>query len=146
MGKKLTPIKINAWATLIRAQQHLRDQVEFDLKQAGLPPLSWYDVLLELKRAPEGRLRLNEIGAHILLEKSNVTRLIDRLEKEGLLNREHCKDDKRGAFAVITEQGRALQKRMWPIYAKAIETHFAAKLTINQCNQLLAWMQILINR
>ena len=134
---KLNDTKIESWISLIRTQQFLLEQVENDLKQAGLPPLPWYDVLLELKRAPNGRLRLNEIGARILLEKSNLTRLVDRLENEMLLVRATCDSDRRGAYAVITTKGRALQKRMWPVYATAIENHFASKLTQQEAEILL---------
>ena len=141
MSGKLTDTKIDVWVSLMRTRQYLIDQVEADLKQAGLPPLGWYDVLLELKRAPQGRLRLNEIGARMLLEKSNLTRLVDRLEREAYVIREACDTDKRGAYAVITPAGRALQKRMWPVYAGSIETHFASRLTQQDANGLLGLLR-----
>ena len=137
MNDLVPPLKVDAWITLLRTRQQLLDQVEADLKQAGLPPLSWYDVLLELKRAPDGKLRLNDIAIRMLLEKSNLTRLVDRLEKEQLLRREICDADRRGAFAVITPAGLALQQRMWPIYAAAIDRHFASKLDEQEAQQLL---------
>ncbi len=92
----------------MRAQQLLLGHVEAELKRNGLPPLVWYDVLLELQRQPDGRLRLAEIGKQVLLSKYNVTRLVDRLENKGLVEREPCEDDARGAYAAITEDGRAL--------------------------------------
>lgn len=137
MNDLIPSLKVDAWIALLRTRQQLLDQVEADLKQAGLPPLNWYDVLLELKRAPDGRLRLNDIAIRMLLEKSNLTRLIDRLEKEQLLTREICDTDRRGAFAVITPAGLALQQRMWPIYAAAIDRHFASKLNVQETQQLL---------
>ena len=137
MNDLVPPLKVDAWIALLRTRQQLLDQVEADLKQAGLPPLSWYDVLLELKRAPDGKLRLNDIAIRMLLEKSNLTRLVDRLEKEQLLRREICDADRRGAFAVITPAGLALQQRMWPIYATAIDKHFASKLDEEEAQQLL---------
>lgn len=139
--KTISETKIEGWVSLIRTQQLLLEQVENDLKLAGLPPLAWYDVLLELTRIPDGRLRLNEIGARILLEKSNLTRLVDRLENDGLLEREVCDSDRRGAYAVITTKGRTLQKRMWPVYAKAIENHFASKLTLQEAEAFLGLMR-----
>lgn len=137
MNDLVPPLKVDAWIALLRTRQQLLDQIEADLKQAGLPPLSWYDVLLELKRAPDGKLRLNDIAIRMLLEKSNLTRLVDRLEKEQLLRREICDADRRGAFAVITPAGLALQQRMWPIYAAAIDRHFASKLDEQEAQQLL---------
>jgi DNA-binding MarR family transcriptional regulator len=136
MSQFISEEKISAWVALLRSPQQLLGQVEADLKQAGLPPLAWYDVLLELKRAPEGRLRLNEIGARMLLEKSNLSRLVDRLEREALLEREICEEDRRGAYAAITPAGRALQKRMWPVYARAIDTHFACHLSEGEAAEL----------
>ena len=73
-----------AWVLLVRAQQILLGRVETRLKEAGLPPLSWYDVLLELGRDPESDLRQYEIGERVLLNKHNLSRLIDRLESDGL--------------------------------------------------------------
>ena len=137
MMEKLTETQIESWAALVRTQQYLLNQVEADLKKAGYPPLAWYDVLLELKCAPDGQMRLNEIGARMLLQKSNLTRLIDRLENEGLINREVCDADKRGAYAVITAKGRALQKRIWVIYARSLRTHFASKIAQQDADVLL---------
>lgn len=137
MTEKLTENQINSWTTLVRTQQYLLNQVEADLKKAGYPPLAWYDVLLELKSAPDGRLRLNEMGARMLLEKSNLTRLVDRMENDSLLIREACDADKRGAYAVITAEGRALQKRMWVIYARSLRTHFTSKVTLQEADVLL---------
>lgn len=141
MITKLTDTKIDGWASLMRTRQYLLDLVEADLKKAKLPPLGWYDVLLELKRAPQGRLRLNEIGARMLLEKSNLTRLVDRLEGEAYVIRKTCDDDKRGAYAVITPAGRALQKRMWPVYAESIEKHFASRLSQQEVIILLGLLR-----
>jgi DNA-binding MarR family transcriptional regulator len=110
--------------------------VEADLKAAGFPPLIWYDVLLELRRASDGRLRHNEIGGKILLSKSNVTRVIDRLEAKGLVRREDCPDDRRGAFVAITEGGRDLQARMWPAYRQSLARRFGASLTEAEATRL----------
>ncbi|XUM47760.1 MarR family winged helix-turn-helix transcriptional regulator [Rhizobium sp. YTU87027] len=120
---------IDAWIGLMRAQQRLLGQIEADLKSAGLPPLGWYDVLWELVRSPQGRLRPFEIEERTLLAQYNLSRLIDRLEKAGLVQRQTFDQDGRGRWVVVTEEGRALQKRMWTVYAKAIENNFGAKLS-----------------
>lgn len=120
-------VAITAWARLLRAQQSALEGVQQDLKQAGLPPLAWYDVLLELGR--EGRrrkgLRQRDLQAEMLLTSYNLSRLIDRMEAEGLVRRKPCAEDGRGALVVVTDKGRALKRRIWPIYAKAIATHFS---------------------
>jgi DNA-binding MarR family transcriptional regulator len=127
---------ITAWIRLTRASQTCLESVEADLKGAGFPPLIWYDVLLELRRVPEGRLRHNEIGGRILLSKSNVTRVIDRLEAKELVRREDCADDRRGAFVAITEQGRDLQARMWPVYRESLARHVGERLTDVEAREL----------
>ena len=112
----------------MRAQQRVLAAIEQDLKRAGLPPLAWYDVLLELTRAEAGRLRPLEIEERTLLAQYNLSRLIDRLEREGLVRRQAFGADGRGCWVVITAEGRALQARIWAVYAKAIEAHVGTRL------------------
>jgi DNA-binding MarR family transcriptional regulator len=120
---------ITAWARLLRAAETALDGVQQDLKRAGLPPLAWYDVLLELGReSRRGKgLRQRDLQAEMLLTSYNLSRLIDRMEAEGLVRREPCVEDGRGALVVVTDKGRALKRRMWPIYAKAIAARFSER-------------------
>lgn len=117
-----------AWIRLNRARDHVLHAIEQDLKAGGCPPLAWYDVLLELTRVSDGRLRPFEIEQKTLLAQYNLSRLIDRLEREGLIVREPCADDARGQWVVITEKGRATQARTWKVYARAIQQHVGEKL------------------
>ncbi|HKQ32601.1 MAG TPA: MarR family winged helix-turn-helix transcriptional regulator [Thermodesulfobacteriota bacterium] len=126
--KKWTEHETAAWIGLIRTQQYLVGAVEDALGKEGLPPLPWYDVLWELDKSPEGNLRLNEIGKRVLLDKYNVTRLVQRLENEGLVRRVPCAQDGRGIFAHITPKGRKLRERMWPVYERAVSERFFSKL------------------
>jgi DNA-binding MarR family transcriptional regulator len=136
MSNHLSESHISAWVQLARVSQSLLDGVEADLKAAGHPPLIWYDVLLELRRAEEGRLLHNEIGGKILLSKSNVTRVVDRLEAQGLVRREDCPGDRRSAFVVITVAGRELQARMWEDYRASLTQRVGARLTEAEAKQL----------
>src|SRR3954471_15881290 len=111
MSRHPSDAVVTAWARLIRARETLVAAIERDLKAAGLPPLAWYDVLLELSRAEDGGLRPLEIEKETLLAQYNLSRLLDRMEKEGLIRREPCEDDARGQWVVITEKGRATQTR-----------------------------------
>lgn len=117
------------WVTLNRAQQQLLAQMERDLKAAGLPQLSWYDVLWELDRADGGQLRPFEIEERTLLTQYNLSRLIDRLEKEGLVRREVFTQDGRGRWVVLTEEGRETRARMWKVYRRSIEEHLGARFS-----------------
>ncbi len=112
----------------MRAQQAVLGAIEADLKAAELPPLAWYDVLLELSRAHEGRLRPFEIERETLLAQYNLSRLLDRLEKERLIARVAHEADGRGQWVAITAAGRTLQARMWKVYSRAIERHVGGKL------------------
>jgi DNA-binding MarR family transcriptional regulator len=141
MRAKLSSSAIQTWARFVRAEQLLLEKVEADLKAAGLPPLVWYDVLLELARESDGRLRHRDLHARMLLAKYNLSRLIDRMEAEGLVRREAVDDDARGAYVTITELGRKTQRKIWPVYEKAISAYFARHLNaaeLDQLGQLLA--------
>jgi DNA-binding MarR family transcriptional regulator len=138
MGPKLEESTITAWARLVRAQQLLLERVETNLKEADLPPLRWYDVLLELHRVGAKGLRQYEIGAAVLLSKYNVSRLLDRLEQEKLLERYVCEEDGRGARVQITATGRNMVARMWPVYGEAITEHFAQHFSRTELKQLAA--------
>ena len=145
MSIKLDKITISAWTKLIRTQQWLLECTESDLKAEKFPPLSWYDVLLELDRNDNGKLRISDLGMEVLLSKSNITRLIDRMETKNLIIRERCKEDGRGAYAIITQKGRNLKKRMWPVYEKAITHYFSDKLTEKDKKNLEIILSKLLN-
>lgn len=116
-----------AWSHFLGAHALALGAVEARLKAAGQPPLAWYDVLLELDRAG-GRLRIGELGERLVVEPYNMTRLVDRLEKEKLLKRERVEADGRGASVALTDKGAELRRTMWPHYRKAIEDVFAQAL------------------
>jgi DNA-binding MarR family transcriptional regulator len=120
---------IRAWSHFLGAHALALRAVEQRLSAAGEPPLAWYDVLLELGRAGGG-LRIGELGERIAIEPHNVTRLVDRLEAEGLLKRERAPEDRRG--------GAALRKRMWPHYRRAILEVFGAALSTRDAETLIA--------
>jgi DNA-binding MarR family transcriptional regulator len=126
-----------AWRKFLTAHVILIEQIERDLAWAKLPPLSWYDVLFALSAAPDRKLRLHELAQAVLLSRSNLTRLVDRLEGAGLIERESCEIDRRGAFAVITEEGIAMLDRMWSIYGGGIERYFACHLDPTEVKLLI---------
>ena len=135
--------KVEAWAHFLRSYKVLLERIEEELVSEKLPPLEWYDVLLELRLAPDRQLRLSELADSVLLSRSNLTRLCDRMEKKGLIKRRQCSDDGRGLYAVLTPQGAELQKRMWPVYASAIAKHFGNKLSVADAQRLTEMMRAL---
>ena len=111
------------------------------LLAVGLVPLSlswgmpWlrtfvvvYDILLVLEESPDQRLRMSELAELALISRSGITRLVDRLEKDGLVKRASCSHDRRAIHALLTEKGLKERERAWPIYEKALEELFASKL------------------
>lgn len=136
MRQSLPDHTISAWARLHRASQSVLSAVEADLKAAGYPPLAWYDVLLELKRAGKDGLRPLALQSQMLLAQYNLSRLLDRMEREGCLERRPCPADGRGQIVTITPAGRQLVKRMWPAYQGAIQRHFAERLSAEDAAHL----------
>ena len=129
MTEHLSKQHLAAWRTFLKAHALVIDRIDHDLVVAKRLPLSWYDVLFELYEAPERRLRMHELAERVVLSRSGLTRLVDRLEAEGFLRRDRSGTDRRGAYAVITEQGIAALRHAWPIYAKGIAQYFAHWLT-----------------
>lgn len=131
-----TESTVNAWARLIRAQTKVLDAVEEDLKATGFPPLAWYDVLLELRRADGAGMRPMELQAQLLLAQHNVSRLIDRMDAKNLVRKKRAINDGRGQLVEMTEAGRDLLRRMWPVYRRAIQRHMGSKLDTSETERL----------
>ena len=116
------------WRSFLNAHARVTRAIGRDLAAAGLPDLSWYAVLWARHRAPGRGLRVNELARAIVLSPTGMSRFADRMEAEGLVRREPDPADRRALQVVLTDGGRDLLRRMWPVYARGIETHFAAHL------------------
>lgn len=117
-----------AWRSLLEAHAAVVELLARELEEDRGLPLGWYDVLLTLDQSPEQRLRMQELAQSVLLSKSGLTRLIDRMEANGLVRREPCDSDRRGAFAVLTPEGRRAFRRAAPLHLRGIQEHFARYL------------------
>ena len=136
MSDKPAEATIRAWARLMKAQHRALGSVEGALKAAGLPPLAWYDVLLETERAGRDGMRPFELERAMLLAQYNLSRLIDRMTAADYVERRPCADDGRGYLIAITEAGRVLRRRMWPVYARAMEAAVGRRLSVKQATAL----------
>jgi DNA-binding MarR family transcriptional regulator len=134
--ERLEDVEIAAWARLLKASARLVDAAETDLKAAGLPPLAWYDALLELHRAGAKGLRPGDLQQEMLLPQYNVSRLIDRLETAGHVERRPHPQDGRGQVLLITRDGTELIRRMWRVYRKTIARTFADRLGEGEAKRL----------
>ncbi|ARQ02226.1 DNA-binding MarR family transcriptional regulator [Pseudorhodoplanes sinuspersici] len=146
MGHRPTEAAVDAWIALMRAQQTALLKIERAFRDANLPSHAWYDVLWELERAGEAGLRPLEIERQILIAQSNISRLIDRLEEKGYVERRPCEDDGRGQRVVITSAGRDMRKRMWPVYGKAITDAVGKHLSEREALSIAALLTKLTDR
>jgi DNA-binding MarR family transcriptional regulator len=120
--------QLATWRAFLRAHSTMLRRISRDLEAAALPPLAWYDVLATLSDAPEQRLRQVEIAEQVLLSNSGLSRLIDRIEDQGLVERVSCPSDRRAFFVCLTDAGREMLERMWPVYARGIAEDFLPAL------------------
>lgn len=116
--------ELATWRAFLNAHAVLIQRIETDLKAHGLPPLGWYDVLWPLHRAKGKRLRVNELARQVVLSRTGLVRLVDRIEAAGLLRREPVPEDGRGSYVAITNEGTATLRRMWPVYRRHIQHDF----------------------
>ncbi len=119
--------RVAAWAAVLRVHAAVVPRLERELAAVGMP-LSWYDVLLELNAAPDRRLRMTELGARAVLSRERVSRVVDELERAGLVRRERNPADGRSLLAAVTDDGRARLRAAAPAYLAGIARHFGAHL------------------
>lgn len=117
------------WPLMLEAHSTLIEAVERELEAVGGVPLGWYDVLAQLALAPEHRLKMNELADSVLLSKSGVTRLVDRMERAELIERATCPTDRRVVYAQLTERGKELFDTASPVIQATIERRFTSLLT-----------------
>lgn len=116
------------WRSLLEAHATITQRLAAELEAERDLPMSWYEVLLQLSEAG-GRLRMQELSSRMLVNKSSLTRLVDRLEDAGYVVREPCETDGRGHFAVITREGRETFRRAAPLHLRGIQREFGRHLT-----------------
>jgi DNA-binding MarR family transcriptional regulator len=120
--------RLATWRAFLTAHARVTRAISADLAAAGLPDLSWYDLLYTLYRSPGRSLRVNELAGAVALSPTGMSRFVDRVERAGCVRRAPDPDDRRALRVVLTDDGRALLRRMWPVYEAGIERHFAAHL------------------
>ncbi|MFP3578415.1 MarR family transcriptional regulator [Arthrobacter sp. SIMBA_036] len=124
------------WESLFRSQVAVMRKLQSGPAFKTLP-VREYDVLFTLSRCPSGQLRLNEINDKVLLSQSSLSRLVDRLEKRGLVERTSAPDDGRGVLLSLTESGRELQKAIGRDHVRDIAALIEPALTAAEQRELL---------
>ena len=128
--------RIGVWRSFLRAHATVTRELERELaSEAGLP-LGWYDVLLQLAEAPDRRLRMAQLADRVLLSRSGLTRLVDRLQADGLVHRERSADDARGTYTVLTSEGLQRLRNAAPVHLAGIQRHWLAHFSDGELRTL----------
>src|SRR3954465_15896254 len=137
-------VELDAWRGFLRTQSTLLRELDDELTREHGLPLSSYDVLVQLDEAEDGRLRMSHLADAVLLSRSGLTRLVTRLVEHGLIERDECKNDARGAFAAITELGRERLNEARGTHRAGIRARFLGRLGEREQRQLAkAWGLVL---
>ncbi len=124
--------ELYAWRAFLRAHAHITRVLEAELVAEQRLSLGGYDVLVQLAEAPERRLRMAELADAVLLSRSGVTRLVDRLERAGMVARERVAGDGRGVVATLTDRGLDVLRTAARTHLAGVSRHFVALLTPEQ--------------
>jgi DNA-binding MarR family transcriptional regulator len=134
--RPLEPEELAAWRGFLRAHARLTKALDQELMRAHSLSLTSYELLLNLAGSPEGRLRMSELADSVLLSRSGLTRLVDRMERQGLLRRETCARDRRGAYAAITPRGRDLFDTARATHLDGVRERFLSHLSADELRTL----------
>ena len=132
----LTPLELSAWRGLLQAHARITRALDTELRAEHGLPVSSYEVLMFLADAPGHRLRMAEIADMVLLSRSGLTRLVDRLEAAGLVTRCAAEDDGRGAYAELTADGLAKLRAARQTHLDGVRRHFLSALTADEQAEL----------
>ncbi len=128
--------RVGVWRSFLRAHAAVVRELERELAVEAGMPLGWYDVLLQLVEAPGHRLRMAELADLVLLSRSGLTRLVDRLQAGGLVRREPSKDDARGTYTVLTDAGLARLRGAAPAHLSGVRRHWLGHFTDDELHTL----------
>jgi len=132
--------RLTAWRSFLRTHNHLMRRLAQDLQDAGQVDLPAYDVLVQLTNAPDNRLRMADLADAVLISRSGLTRMIDRMQREGLVARERDPNDKRGLYTVLTAAGRAALRNASLVHLHGVAELVLDKLSAEELSQLEALM------
>ena len=124
-----------AWRATVHLSQLLMRQLDRDLSTHGLSGHD-YEILVELSEAPDSRLRMTELADATSQSRSRLSHQISRMEARGLVRRDNCEGDKRGTFAVLTDEGMAAIRRVAPDHVEHVRRHFIDRLTPRQLEEV----------
>jgi DNA-binding MarR family transcriptional regulator len=143
-GDRLTPLELGAWREFLRVHATLTRELDEELRRSHGLPLSSYDVLVNLESAPGRQMRMSELADAVLLSRSGLTRLVERLERDGLLARADCPSDARGSLAVLTDAGMAKLAEARKTHLRGVRERFLDHFDDADLEQVAAyWRRVL---
>jgi DNA-binding MarR family transcriptional regulator len=143
-GGGLSELERGAWVGFLRAHRVLVAELDDELRREHDLPLTSFDVLVQLDFAPGHQLRMSELADAVLLSRSGLTRLVERLEARGLLERRECPEDARGAFAVLTDRGAARLQEARKTHLEGVRTRFLERFDEQELRRLgVLWGRVL---
>jgi DNA-binding MarR family transcriptional regulator len=141
---ELSAEELAAWRGLLRVHSALVKALDAELLAGHELPLTSYEVLINLQAAPGRRRRMAELADGVLLSRSGMTRLVDRLERDGLLVRDACTDDGRGTFAVLTDKGQELLAQARRTHLDGVRDRFLTHFEPDELRALAGfWNRVL---
>jgi DNA-binding MarR family transcriptional regulator len=138
---RLSETELRAWQALLHAHHDVVDALDRELQEEHDLSFSEYDVLLRLARAPERALRMRDLAERVLMSPSGLTRLVDRLEAEGLVTRRQDPDDGRVALASLTDKGLDAVRRAARSHLRGIRRHFSGRLSKTQLQNVASALE-----
>ena len=129
-----------SWRAFLRAHARVMRVLEAELESEQQLALADYDVLVQLSEARPDGLRMSELADSVLLSRSGLTRLVDRLVKAGYVDRRPCPDDARGRMAVLTPAGLDRLRRAAPTHLRGVRTHVISRLSPEELALLGSFM------
>lgn len=130
--QRLSAHDLMVWRNFLRAHARVLSALENELAAKGEVPLASYDVLVHLAEAPDHRLRMTELADRVLLSRSGLTRLVDRLVRSGFVRREPCPGDARGMYAVLTDDGVDRLRGASHVHLAGVSRHFIERFTTQE--------------
>jgi DNA-binding MarR family transcriptional regulator len=128
--------RLDAWRAFLRAHAQVVRALERELQADQQLPLTDYDVLVQLATSDTRRLRMSELADRLMLSRSGVTRLVDRLVADGLVERVTCEDDRRGQWASLTRAGHERLRRASPVHLRGVAEHFVDRFSSAELDEL----------
>jgi DNA-binding MarR family transcriptional regulator len=137
---------MRVWRDFLRAHARLTEALGRELEHERGLPLAWYDVLVTLSEAPDGRLRMGELAAAVAFSRSGLTRLVDRMARAALVTRHRSSTDRRVTFAELTPEGRTVLRRAAPTHLRGVDAYFTALVAEDEAVMLHRFFSRVLER